>query len=249
MKLSFDNKPASIRELAVNLKLHTMLLCFSLTTSDIINVLILIVYIITAGLIYLTFDQGRRQTGISLSIGQFNIFYDELKDFIDDARSIKFKSDFGNNASPNIKSNIDNSNGINYVQLFAFTSTAEIITRNKKTDDDSEWNGEINDFRHNILFPLSRYYDRLFYFINNVYTDKILLDEHKKIIFNKIERDILQTYFRVSNYSVYNNQLHYNLSTFDTEVYKSESFYIINKFFIEHNLFQYKDLKFYQMTT
>jgi hypothetical protein len=221
-----------------------MTLFISWSTSDTINTLILIVYIITAIVIYMTFKGGQEQTSISLSISQHNIYYNELLDFIEDAKNIKFNSYLGDKAHISIRSNIDKSNGIDYMSLFQFTDHyAATLDRNI---DDIE---QIDDFRFNVLFPLERYYDRLYYFLNTILKDKILKDNHKRIIFNKVERDILQTYFRVCNYAVPNDKRQYNLSTFDTEKYKSESFYKINQFYIDNRLFQFKDLDFYRKTT
>lgn len=221
-----------------------MILCINWITSDTINTLILIVYIITAIVIYKTFKSGKEHTMISLSISQHNIYYNELIDFIEDAKNIRFNSYLGDKAHICIKSNIANSNGINYISLFQFTDHyAETIAARDEGHD------QIDDFRTSILFPLERYYDRLYYFLETVLKDSILKENHKRIIFNKAERDILQTYFRVCNYSVPNGKRQYNLSTFDTGAYSSNSFYRINSFFIDNKLFQYKNLEFYKITS
>jgi len=75
-----------------------MTLCLSWVTSDTINTLILIVYIITAVVIYRTFKAGKEQSSISLSISQHNIYYNELLDLFEDAKNIKFNTYLGNNA-------------------------------------------------------------------------------------------------------------------------------------------------------
>ncbi|MFA6089446.1 MAG: hypothetical protein WC755_06285 [Candidatus Woesearchaeota archaeon] len=225
-----------------------MILCYTWTTPDTINFFILIVYVITAFLIYRTFNEGRKQTKISLSINQFNIFYNDLKDLIEDAENIKYKTDLGENANSSTKSYLEKSNGINYIGLFQFTLNTERLINKQLKDDNYTDTIQINDFRQNIIFPLGRYYDRLLYFLNSVDKDDILQINHKKIIYNKVERDILQTYFRVCNYQ-FSGKLDYNLSIFDTDTYKSEMFYRINKFYINKNLFQYKDLEFYCKTT
>lgn len=221
-----------------------MILCFSWTTADTINTLILITYIVTAWVIYRTFKEGKRQTTISLSISQYNILYKELIDLIDDAKSLKFKSDLGNEAHVNIRTRIDEANGINYIALFLFTAND-----NKFIQSQPDGQSHINDFRHNILFPLVRYYDRLHYFLETVIKDDVLEANHKKYIYNKMERDLLQTYFRVCNYRFMSNEPDYNLRTFETEKFSADSFYKINSLFIEKNLFQFKDLDFYKRTT
>jgi len=223
-----------------------MVLCINWTTSDTINSLILIIYIITARVIYITFIEGKKQTAISLSISQFNIYYNELLDFFEDGKAIKLHSDLGDKAHPIIKDNIEKVDGINYIYLFLYAEKYLVEDIDDKNVD--RIRNQINDFRHNILFPLEKYYDRLFHFLNSIYKDNILEKNHKNILFNKVERDILQTYFRICNYSFITNEKNYDLSTFDTPKYNSKSFYKINNLFIENKLFQYKSLEFYCKT-
>lgn len=219
------------------------LICITWATADTINTLILITYIVTVWVIYKTFKEGKRQTTISLSISQYNILYKELLDLIEDAKNIKFKSDLGEEAHVNIRTRIDEANGIYYIPLFLFTSSG---VKFLKKDDAAK---HINDFRHNILFPLVRYYDRLYQFLEIVIKDEILEPNHKNYIYNKVERDLLQTYFRVCNYQFMSEKPDYDLIPFETEKFNADSFYRINKLFIEKNLFQFKDLEFYKETT
>ena len=108
----------------------------------------------------------------------------------------------------------------------------------------------MNDFRHNVLFPLERYYDRLLHFLQSVKVDTTMEEYYKEIIYTKVERDILQTYFRICNCTLANiSKLDYDISIFSTSMYDTTSFYRINDFYKENKIFQYKDLTFYQRTS
>jgi hypothetical protein len=223
-----------------------MILCTTWELADKINFAILIVYFITAIVIFITFWEGKKQTKISSSIGQYNIMKDEFSDFLEDAKNLKFNSKLIENADESIKPDLQNVNGIDYIPLFMFATDNTVLSSLKKGDNDENK----QDFRHNIIFPLERYYDKLYNYILSVVKDEILEQSHKDIILKKIERDILQTYFRVCNYGIgINGENFYQIHSFKTEKFNPDSFYRINKLYTDKKLWQYKNLEFYQETT
>jgi len=240
-----------------------ILLCFIWTTADTINSLILIVYTVTAYFIYNTlkvgqrqldegqkqFEEGQKLTKTSLALSQFNIYNDELKNFINDAKNIKFQSSTDENTNKKLKQDMLEANGIFYISLFSFIYTAKVLLNTKDDEESRKVNETVSDFRHNVLFPLERFYDRLLHFLNSVKKDLTMEDSYKQIIYTKVERDLLQTYFRICNYKILGEKLDYDLVIFDTTVYNSKSFYRINQFYIDNTAFNYKDLTFYNKTT
>lgn len=196
-----------------------------------------------ATLMYLTFKEGQKQTRISLAINQYNIFQKELDSFIKEANDIKFKSDLSPTILAPYKHAFENANGIYYIKVFD-----DVLDSIRLLPDDStERRPLINDFRLNILTPLYRYYDKLYHFLIQINKDKVLTDQYKRILYNYIERDILLTYFRISNYKR-GDTLYCDLSVFNTTGYPISNFYLINDFYIKNNAFQYKNLKFYANT-
>ncbi len=222
---------------------------FLLSTSEninllmlLVNFLILIVYAFMAKYMYRTFIGGQKQTETSLAINQFNIYHTELQGLIEEGKNIKFHSDMDEGILKTLNYQFIKSNGIEYIS--AFTIATDTLQDTLKNDKNSQ--AIINDFRHNVLFPLSRYYDKLFHFLNRVKIDKVLNQDYKNILYNYIERDILQTYFRVCNNCVEGYYMTVDLTPFKTIKYDPETFYRINKFYIENEIFQYKDLAFYK---
>jgi hypothetical protein len=216
--------------------------------SDYINLFILIVYAVMAYLMYITYRNGQKLSKAGLSISEYNIIFNDLQSLITEAKEIKFKS-YLNEAQINpIKYRYDQSDGVFYIKLFLFVTLQN--QSNKVIYESEENKFAISDFRDNVLFPLERFYDKLNDFLFTVHKDVVLEEYHKKFIFKTVERDLLQTYFRVcNNIHPFLNNKEYQLSHFKTEAYNpEESFYRINKFYIENKLFNYKDLEFYQTT-
>lgn len=214
--------------------------------SELLNLFAVIAYFITAIIMYLTLDEGRKQTKISLSISQFNILDNLLSDFINEAKTITFKSELEDDSFLNniLKSHPELS-GIYYMPLLiiALNNRLGVMLRDGEID-------RLNNYRHNIVFPLVGYYDKLYGFIIDVIKDEVITEKYKKMLLKKVEREILQTYFRVCNYSVINDGvLAYNLNPLETENFDLDSFYKINKLYIDKGLFEYKDLDFYKETT
>jgi|GEM_PF-5375890 len=209
------------------------------TNSDTINCAILIVYTIMAWYMYRTFEIGFRQTKFSLAINQFGIFNDQLKQFKDEGENIRFKLNlYSENDINNFTKAVEKSNGIYYIEIFLLLSHSP----NEFTES------EINEVRTQILFPLTKYYNRIFKFLEDIYNDNILTDEYKIILFNNIERDILQTYFRVCN-NKFGEQKTVDFNIFKTiRFIPEQSFLKINQFYIENNLFKFENLMFYEGT-
>ena len=190
-----------------------------------------------------TFIEGKKQTKTSLAINQFNIFHDELKGLVVEAKEMRFHTDLGNGILKTLNHEFEKANGIYYIGIFSISSDLKLTLAQDAEDN----RALINDFRHNVLFPLSQYYDKLYHFLNRIKCDETLSLDYKKILYNYIERDILQTYLRVCNYER-GNKRHCELSIFKTEVYDQNSFYNINNFYIDNSAFQYKDQAFYIKT-
>jgi len=207
----------------------------------IINFLILIVYALMARYMYKTFTSGQKQTEISLAINQFKIYHFELQGLIEEAKNIKFRSDsvLSNEKLESLISSFNNSNGISYIYVFSMLTNPQYGLKNNQN--------MINDFRHNVLFPLIPYYAKIFSYLKRVKNDKVLNIDYKNILYYQIERDLLQTYFRICN-NCHSNYKTVNLSIFKTEAFDPETFFIINRFYIENDIFLFNDLKFYQNT-
>ena len=165
-----------------------------------------------------------------------------MDSFIEEAKQIEFQQPYGNLFIAAINPP-EYGNGINYIHLFI-----RVPVMYYKCDKNlEEKKQKLDNFRHCILFPLSRYYHRLYSFLVRIKNDKVLGLDYQNMLYNYIERDLLQNYFRIFNNKTSGN-IDYDLSIFDTELYKSKSFYLINNFYIENNAFQHEDLNFYTHT-
>lgn len=214
-----------------------MTILFTWGNPDPINLLILIVYAIMAIFMYQTLKEAQKQTTYTLAINQFNIFNSELQEFITEGKNIKFNSNFALNTQSYYNC-IDNSNAIQYIRLFP-------LPKQIAKEDEEQF---INDFRVYVLFPLSRYYDKIYKFILQVEEDNIMTTKYKNSILYALERDILQTYFRVCN-----NQFG-KRPTVDFENFKTikfipeDSFFKINQYYIANQKFSFESLGFYKDT-
>lgn len=201
--------------------------------------------IITAIFLIINFFQNRNLAKTSLAINQFNIYYNSLKDFIDEAKKIQFKPEYEDEeVHPIVKQHMEKSNGIWYIQLLMFVSHMSHLD----IKPDEKLKSQMFNFTYCVLAPLVRYYDKLLHFLNAVYDDTVLADRYKKIIFNKVEQELLQIYFRVCNNVRWQEKKEYDLSKFKTVGFDTSIFYEINSFYIKNKLFQYKNLEFYIKT-
>jgi len=217
----------------------------SWTAANWISLLGLILSLITSTFLILNFFISRRISKTSLAINQFNIYNNELTIFIDEAKNIKYEQKI--KYSMLTPEDFIKANGISYISLFTFSTDEEII-RNYNPDITRDPNYlDISLFQHTVIFPLERFYRKLLDLLKNILNDKTLLSEYKVFLFRKIERDLLQDYFRICNYEVVEKKL-YNLSIFKTISYNPNSFYLINDLFRQHNLFNYRNLDFYKET-
>jgi hypothetical protein len=216
---------------------------FLITTA--ISVATLITTIITAFYLYRTYRTGQSQTSTSLAINQFNIYYNEFVDFVKEAENLKFGDESSNLSVVGLSDIPNRYNGINYIATLNFTTDRmKYILQNTKTLNERSLR---SNFREGILYPLSRFYDRLYKFLLRIKNDDVLIQNYKNILYMYVERDLLQTYFRVCN-NTHGPELLYDLTPFKTQAYDANSFYGINRFFIENNCFQYNNLTFYQET-
>jgi hypothetical protein len=219
-----------------------MILLFQWGNPDPINLIIFIVYAVMAILMWKTFKEGQRQSNISLSISQFNILNKEFEGLLSEAQNMKFKSELEDLQLKPFRHSFEKSNGIYYISLFTILDTIKYY---KDPSDEKE--NYIIDFRHNVIFPLSRFYDKIHHFLQRVQIDKTINDDHKRILYYYIERDLLQTYFRVCNHR-FGNILQCSLADIETEVFKEAAFHEINVFYKRNSLFQFKNLNFYETT-
>ena len=131
---------------------------------------------------------------------------------------------------------IEEANGMNIAMMSLFRPFLHPENENLKEI-------EVSSFRLFLLFPLLREYVSLLDFLKEVRSDKILSIEYKNRFYKIIERDVLQSYFRICNFCMF-QYMKYNLSSLQkTDL---EDFYAINNFYIENDLFQYNNLRFYQ---
>ena len=220
-----------------------MLICW--TVANWISFWGLILSLITAGFLIANFFISRKITTTSLAINQFNIYNDELKAFKEEAKNIKFEQKF--KYSMITPEDFEKSNGVSYITLFTFSADENII-RNYNSDITLDPNYlDISLFRSSVIFPLEIFYSKLSHLLEKILKDKILLKEYKTFLFSRIERDLLQDYFRICNFEFLDRKT-YNLAIFKSEGYNSDKFYKINKFYIENNLFDFRNLEFYKAT-
>lgn len=212
------------------------------STTNLIALGSLIVSIGTAILLIRNFILGQKQTKLSLAINQFKIYKEELDGFINEAKSIKFKSIREELTKP-YKNSYEESDGIFYIHLFLIIDHIKFLS-----PESEERRLLISDFRGQVIFPLLKFYDKLFHFLVRIYKDEVLSKDYKKILYNYIERDLLQTYFRIANNKNLGEEMQYDLSVFETPVFKKDTFYRINQFYIYRDIFQYKNQDFYIKT-
>jgi hypothetical protein len=211
------------------------------TASTSIALIGLAISLVTAFFLVRNFYLGRKMTGISVSINQFNIYYKELEGFIKEAKDMKFVS-----KKPELLKSYEEryrqANGISYINIFPVVKDVGFYEA-----ESAERQAIIDDFRNEVIYPLFKFYDRLRHYLERIDDDSILSAEYKDILFNYVERDLLQDYLRITNHRA-GGQLWYDLTLFETPVFDQRIFYRINEFYISHEAFQFKDLAFYQRT-
>lgn len=224
--------------------------------SVVVQALILGATITYVILVYKTLRAGQRQaneantlTKQNLAINQFEIYNDEFKSIIQLFEKLKFSVDFNLiNCNPgrlngtDFKNWVNQSNGIDYINAF------HILTfRDYFLEESGSLNlYRLNEFRYNIIFPLVRHYIVLLNFLNRVKDDEILTVDYQKIFYLRVERDLLQHYLRICNNEFIPGTKWYDLSIFDTEVFDSKEFYVINKFYNNNKSFQMWSWNFYK---
>jgi len=190
--------------------------------------------------------EGQRQTGYSLAINQYNIQFQDLMGIINKFKEINFKENFkkykvDENIYPlNFRYGLNDANGINTAMIYLFIIFS-IPYKNETTKD------QLFNFRLHILFPLLREYKSLLHFLNEIKDDTLLSQSHKNKFYKIIERDVLQSYFRICN----NHTLPVAEPDYDLSCYPKnniEDFCAINEFYIANSAFQYNTLEFYQNT-
>lgn len=214
---------------------------FNISITTLINIGSLFVAIITLIYLFKTYKTSQRQTSMSLAINQYNIYHSEFKDFLEEAKNLRFRSESLNLNQVGLADATTKYNGLNYIEIFLCTIPGS-IWREKLAEFKLE-----HSFRSGVLFPLTLYHDRLYDFLCRINNDPILSGNYKGILYNYIERDLLQAYFRICN-NTFRDSLEHNILEFSTNAYDAKSFYAINDFYINNNAFRYKSLQFYQNT-
>jgi hypothetical protein len=216
-----------------------------------IQSLVLITAAISLYFLYKTLKSGQRQADESneltlqnLSISQYQIYTEELKYFFEVFQSLKFKVEDHKFPDPDYLAQIKSADGIAYIQVFRILLTNSYFLK----ADSSLITERVDEFRHKIVFPLFRNYGMLYNFLSRVKSDQLLKNEHKKIIYLIVERDLLQHYFRLCNNEDPLRKKSYDLSLFDTPVFQSQSFCAINQFYVDNGVFSLHTLEFYKET-
>lgn len=217
-----------------------------------IQTLLLITAAVSIYLLYKTLKAGQHQaeqsnelTRQNLSISQYQIYMEELKYFIKMFQELQFPVTPATFHRSDYRTDIQNSNGIDYMLTIKYVIDPEHYFLNSDRTENTE---RVNEFRHNILFPLFRKYAQLHNFLQRIKADQLLKDEHKKLLYLLIERDLLQNYFRLCNNEFPDNTKNYDLSLFETQVFRIESLHAVNRFFIDNDLFALHSLQFYKET-
>jgi hypothetical protein len=235
---------------------HYFLFCLngiSFTKDQVINICLVFVALYTAIILLRTLKQIQLQTKeaqfqsrATLAMNQYNIYYKELEGISTKFEDMNFKKkmersgfDIDITFPQNFRQSLDFANGKNE-SLIALFNLFMIPDRLKRTK-----NQEIY-FQQDILLPLIRGYEHLFLFLNAIKNDKILTDEYKSMFYEKIEYELLQSYLRVCNYQFMDKDNDFNLSCYPAQWL--EEFYKVNNFYINNNVFRYKDLEFYRRT-
>lgn len=217
-----------------------------------IQSLVLLTAAISLFFLYRTLREGQKQakqsnklTKQSLSISQYQIFIEELKYFIERFQNLKFSVNPVSLPGPEYNSDIQNATGIDYIKAFRplIRPVTYFFNADRSLND-----AKADEFRHNILFPLYRHYSQLYNFLERVKSDSLLKEEHKNLLYLIVERDLLQTYFRITINEDPLRKKWYDLSMFDTAVFNSNSLYAISNFYINNNLFTLHSLDFYKET-
>ncbi len=217
-----------------------------------IQSLVLLAAAISLYFLYKTLREGQKQTKQSnkltkqsLSISQYHIFIEELKYFVERFQNLKFSVNPVALPGPEYNTDIQNANGIDDIK--AFRPLIRPITYYFNADRTLN-DTRSDEFRHNILFPLYRHYSQLYNFLERVKNDSLLKAEHKRLLYLLLERDLLQTYFRVTINEDPLRKKWYDLAIFDTAAFNSRSLYSICEFYTNNNLFALHTLDFYKET-
>jgi hypothetical protein len=203
-------------------------------------------------LLFQTLREGQKQSRLSneltqqnLSISQYQIYIEEFKYFQQMLQNLSFKVDSNALPGPEFNKDIKDANGIEYIKPFRAIMRPNFYFLNEnETLNDLR----ANEFRHNIIFPLFQKYSQLHNYLTRIKQDSLLKEEHKKLLYLLIERDILQTYLRICNNEDPLNRKRYNLDLFETSLFQSKMFYSINQFYIDNSLFSLHSLEFYKQT-
>lgn len=195
---------------------------------------------------------NQKQAEYSLAQNQYNIYRQELEFIIETFKTLKF-SDAKNQFPASYADAFNKANGINtdMIKIFAFLLVIEVsqITNEQRVA-----------FKMQIFQPLIWNYQRLLRFLVKIKDDNILSNIYKDMFYEKIEHDLLQSYFRICNNQTTDRGKDYDLKKIFTRKYKDEwqtlagdkkwidEFYRVNNFYIENHTFRFKDLHFYQTT-
>lgn len=212
----------------------------SLNNSDFNNLLTPIIALFSVILLIFTLSDSQKYNSRQLAINEYNILFQDFELIKIKLEKLKFEVDT-NGFSDSFKKSLEESDGINYISLFSQFLNFELGNKN-------DTNQLIGKFRIGVIFPFIRNYKNLGIFLNEVIQNDVLSDRYKAKFYIKVEQQLLQCYFRICNNIDQLGKPNYDLSLFDSEVYKSAEFLEINDLYIKNNLFQMNDLDFYIKT-
>lgn len=223
-----------------------------LENSDFNNLLTPIVSLFSVILLIITLKETQTFNEKQSSINEYNMLITDFELIKKSLETLKFGMDvtkFSNDFKPQLndfKNKLEESNGINYINLF---STFFLLIENAENDQlKKEFIGK---FRREVVFPLVRNYNNLYIFLNEIINNDRIEDRYKRKFHLKIEQLLLQHYLRVcNNFDSMEKKKFFELDLLESNGFKVSEFYKINELYLEHEdiLFVVNDLKFYKET-
>lgn len=219
-------------------------LCITMLNSvEISDILTICVSFLSVAIIGFTLLESKIFNTKQLAINEYNILTQDFELFFKHFEQIRFTLS-EEHFSKNFIIISNNSSGIDYINLLSTFLFSEA-----ERGDDVQKRKRKNEFLSKVIFPLTRGYNNLYLFIEEVYANDILTDKYKGKFYFKAEQLILQNYFRICNNSAPNGALHYELGLLETNNFKIERFLKLNQLYIDKGLFRVNDLQFYKETT
>lgn len=229
---------------------NSFFLCIE--NSDFNNLLTPIVSLFSVILLIITLKETQTFNEKQSSINEYNMLIADFELIKKSLETLKFEMDvtkFSNNFKTQLndfKNKLEESDGINYINLF---STFFLLIEDTEND---QLNKEfIRKFRIAVFFPLVKNYNNLYIFLNEIINNDRIEDRYKRKFYLKIEQLLLQHYLRVcNNFDSMENKKSFELDLLNSPAFNIDRFYMINELYLKHKdvLFVVNDLKFYKET-